>query len=48
MGRDRRRRLDEKTARERFVDAKPDLGTIEWRNPPESPDEWQNAGKPTP
>lgn len=32
----------------RYPGAEPDLATIEWRNLPESSDEWQSTGKPRP
>jgi hypothetical protein len=38
-------RMTREDAEERFPGAEPDLDTLEVRNLPESPDEWQSAGK---
>ena len=41
-------RMTRETALERFPDAEPVPGTMEIRNLPEGPDEWDSAGAPRP
>jgi hypothetical protein len=39
-------RMDPEEALRRFPGAQPDVDTIEWRDLPERPAEWQSAGFP--